>query len=47
MIIKVDYRENSFIQKYEELFNNEHTISTISFQTTNLDLGDIHICDNF
>jgi hypothetical protein len=46
MIIKVDYREKSFIQKYEELFNNDHTITTISFQTTNLDLGDIHICDD-
>lgn len=46
MIIKVDYREKSFIQKYEDLFNNESTISTVTFQTSNLDLGDIHICDD-
>jgi len=44
MIIKVDYREKTFIQKYEELFSN--ISNNISFQTSNLDLGDIHICDD-
>lgn len=44
MIIYVDYRERAFIQKYEECFSN--VTNLVSFQTCNLDLGDIHICDD-